>query len=133
VVRRAARLHDFNIVELRPDETRGAPRPQPRALAATIQAGVAPQQTAHAGLEALVALHAAVFREQPMTTKRVHVYGEVSPDVKVVEAPIGTLAADLLEICGVDLRLYAIRSSSRAGRSAASPSRGPWAPCRSSP
>lgn len=51
--------------------------------------------------ETLWNVYRAVFEAKPVTTKFMHLYGEVEP-LTVYEAPIGTLACDLLEIHGTD-------------------------------
>lgn len=56
--------------------------------------------------ESLFNVYRAVFRDRPVITKFLHVYGEAWPP-KVYEAPIGTLAEDLLEIHGTDLADFA--------------------------
>ncbi len=56
--------------------------------------------------ETLFNMYRAIFRQRPVITKFLQVYGDIGPP-KVFEAPIGTLAADLLRIYGVDTRHYA--------------------------
>ncbi len=52
-------------------------------------------------VESLFNVYRAVYRDEPVCTKFMHVYGEVGPP-RVFEAPVGALAADLLRIYGVD-------------------------------
>ena len=52
--------------------------------------------------ETLWNIYRAAFRERPVVTKFVHLYGEVTP-LTVYEAPVGTLAEDLLAIHGTQL------------------------------
>lgn len=52
-------------------------------------------------VESVFNVYRAAFRKRPVRTKFLHLYGEVEP-LTVYEAPIGTLAEDLLEIHGAD-------------------------------
>lgn len=54
--------------------------------------------------ESVFNIYRAVFRERPVITKFMHVYGEVGDNVKAYEVPIGALAHDLIEIYGTDPR-----------------------------
>lgn len=56
--------------------------------------------------ETLFNMYRAIFRDRPVITKFLQVYGEIGPP-KVFEAPVGTLAADLLRIYGADPAEYA--------------------------
>ncbi len=56
--------------------------------------------------ETIFNIYRAEFLERPVITKFVHVYGEVGMPL-VFEAPIGSLAHDLLRIYGADPRDYA--------------------------
>lgn len=52
-------------------------------------------------VETLWNMYRAIFQAHPVTTKFLHLYGEVDP-LTVYEAPVGTLFTDLLEIHGTD-------------------------------
>jgi Na+-translocating ferredoxin:NAD+ oxidoreductase RnfC subunit len=51
--------------------------------------------------ETLWNIYNAAFRAEPVTSKFTHLYGEIEP-LTVYDAPIGTLAKDLIEIHGSD-------------------------------
>jgi Na+-translocating ferredoxin:NAD+ oxidoreductase subunit C len=107
--RLARRLHNFSIAYIEPKYKFG----QEKALLRAVMGMEIPRNDippAHgvivSNVESLFNIHRAVFRDRPVITKFLHLYGEPFPDVKAIEAPIGTLAADLLEICGAHADLY---------------------------
>ncbi len=53
--------------------------------------------------ETLRNIYRALVRGEPVTTKLLHVYGEGCEGVKAFEAPVGTLATDLLELADVNI------------------------------
>lgn len=56
--------------------------------------------------ETLFHMYRAAFRERPMITKFITVYGEIG-DPRVYEVPVGALACDILDIYGIDCADYA--------------------------
>lgn len=100
----ASRLKDFSISYFEPKYKYG----QEKALCEVMmglhlgQKEIPPQR----GIivqndETLFNMYRAMFRARPVTTKFLQVYGEIGPP-KVFEAPIGTIAADLLRLYGIE-------------------------------
>lgn len=102
--RLAERLQNFSISYIEPKYKFG----QEKALAQAVMGLEIPRDEIppDEGVivnnnETLFNTYRALFRERPVATKFVHVYGEVG-DPRVFEAPIGTTAADLLRIYGAE-------------------------------
>lgn len=99
----AKRLHDFSISYIEPKYKYG----QEKALCEAVLGMHIPKDEIppDEGVivnnnETLLNVYRALFQERPVVTKFLQVYGEVGPP-RVFEAPVGSIAADLLRIYGV--------------------------------
>lgn len=98
----ARKLHNFSVAYFEPLYKYGQERALCKAvLGMRIPATDLPMQhgVVVSNVETLFNIYRAVFEGQSVITKFLHVYGEATP-LGLYEAPVGTLAADLLRIHG---------------------------------
>ncbi|HLE46743.1 MAG TPA: hypothetical protein VI818_00485 [Candidatus Thermoplasmatota archaeon] len=105
----AKRLHNFSIAYVAPEYKFGQER---HLVEACFGMHIPPRDMPlnHEIIvnnnETMFNMYRAIFRNRPVMTKFLQVFGEVGLP-KCYEVPVGTLAADLLRVYGVDPKDYA--------------------------